>query len=53
MRDPFIDVFKGVSHLWGLISVIPLVTIGSIREGIGDFLRSLIHPWANSESQVA
>ena len=53
MRDPFIDVCKGVSHPWGLISVIPLVTIGSIREGITDGFRSIIHPWANLERQVA
>ena len=53
MRDPFIDVCKGVSHPRGLISVIPLVTIGSTREWIGDFLKYLTHPWANSERQVA
>ena len=41
MSDPFIDVCKGLSHPWGLISVIPLVTMGSTREGIGDFLDPL------------
>ena len=54
MGDPFIDVCKGVSNPWGFIGVIPLVTIGSKRDGNWRwFPNSLGHPWANSERQVA
>jgi len=54
MGVPFIDVCKSVSHPWGLLRVIPLVKIGSKREGNWIwFPNSLGHPWENSERQVA
>ncbi len=36
MGDPFIDVCKGVSHPWDLMSAIPLVELVPQERGIGD-----------------
>jgi len=54
MGDPFIDDCKRVSHQWRMMTAIPFVENGSMREGNWRwFPSSLGHPWVNSKRQVA